>query len=189
MKKKDFIYLLLLIGISILVIIVLLYNLKKEDNLEIPRVNIAPIPRIIKEANLELEEKIKSVEAILKRLLKSETRDEVGLERMKRHKTFLENLLKSNYAVIKGRVVREPRRIPLSPAEEEEMKIINKAFEAIRDTISVPEGAKVLIQLEKDRYIVIFDNRLPEGVFGGDYSAKVTIDAKSGEILEILGSY
>lgn len=111
-----------------------------------------------------------------------------NLKKTKAYSELLEKLSKSNYKIVKGKVLRESEKINSSSIEEKEIKIINNALEAIKGKILIPEDAKVFVQSEDTCYVVIFENKLPEGVRGGDYSARVTIDSKSGEILEILGS-
>lgn len=111
-----------------------------------------------------------------------------NLEKGKEYQVLLEKFSKSNYMVVKGKVMKKSKESILSPTEEKEMKIIGNALDAIKGKISVPEEAKVIIQSDKNQHVVIFENKLPKGWRGGDYSAKVTIDSMSGKILEILGS-
>ena len=109
-------------------------------------------------------------------------------EKVKEYQALLEQFSKSNYRVEKGKVIKEFKEKKLSTNETKEMKIIDKVFATLKGRIKVPEGAKIVIQEKGDQSVVIFENKLPKGTLGGDYSAKVTIDSKSGEILEILGS-
>jgi len=64
---------------------------------------------------------------------------------------------------------------------------IEIAQEAIVGKVEVQDENLVTVTLEGDRYIVTFERDNPPGVRGPDYDAKVTIDAESGDVLEILG--
>ncbi len=68
-----------------------------------------------------------------------------------------------------------------------ESSAIEIAQEAIVNKVELQNDAPITATLEGERYVVIFERNDPPGVRGPDYDAKVTIDARSGEVLEILG--
>lgn len=70
-------------------------------------------------------------------------------------------------------------------SEEEAVRI---AREAIKGRLSVPDSVQGEVFMERSRVVVEFPTNYPEGVLGGDYYAKVTLDRNSGEVIEILGS-
>ncbi len=57
---------------------------------------------------------------------------------------------------------------------------------AIEGGIKPQENSPIEAELRDDRYVVTFVCIWPPETLGPDYSAKVTIDARSGEVLEIL---
>ena len=67
--------------------------------------------------------------------------------------------------------------------QDEAIKIAKKE---IRGKIKLQEEAPIEVELKNDRYIVTFVCILPPDTLGPDFSARVTIDALSGRILEIL---
>lgn len=68
-----------------------------------------------------------------------------------------------------------------------ESSAIEIAEKAIEGKVELQEGSHIVAKLQKGRYIVTFVRVNPPGVRGPDYDARVTIDAKTGDILEILG--
>ena len=67
-------------------------------------------------------------------------------------------------------------------------KAIETARAACAGKVAIPENAPVRISEADGKVTVIFVQELPPGALGGDYHAKVTLDATSGEVMEILGS-
>ncbi|MCW1914889.1 hypothetical protein OJ996_14975 [Luteolibacter sp. GHJ8] len=67
-------------------------------------------------------------------------------------------------------------------------KAIESARAACAGKVAVPESAPVRVSEANGKVTVIFVQELPPGALGGDYHAKVTLDATSGEVIEILGS-
>jgi uncharacterized membrane protein YkoI len=64
---------------------------------------------------------------------------------------------------------------------------IKIAKKAIAGKVERQEGSQIEVILHTDRYTIIFEYLNPPGVRGPDYDAKVMINAKTGEVLEILG--
>lgn len=67
-------------------------------------------------------------------------------------------------------------------------KAIESARAACVGKVAVPENAPVRVSEADGKVTVIFVQELPPGALGGDYHAKVTMNATSGEVIEILGS-
>jgi hypothetical protein len=64
------------------------------------------------------------------------------------------------------------------------IEIANKAIEG---KVELQEGSPITTTHQRGRYIVTFVHINPPGVRGADYDARVTINAQTGEVLEILG--
>jgi uncharacterized membrane protein YkoI len=65
---------------------------------------------------------------------------------------------------------------------------IDIAKKAIQGKAELQEDAPITVQLQKGRYVITFVHINPPGTLGPDYDARVTIDAKTGEVLDILGA-
>lgn len=63
---------------------------------------------------------------------------------------------------------------------------IEIAKKAIKGSITPQQNAPIEVELKNDQYIVVFVCIWPPGTRGPDFSARVTIDAHSGRVLEIL---
>jgi len=69
-----------------------------------------------------------------------------------------------------------------------EAEAVQIARSACEEHGGVPRDCPVKVKLERDRYTVTFVWVPPnEDTFGPDYHAEVTLDAKTGKIVEILG--
>lgn len=64
---------------------------------------------------------------------------------------------------------------------------IEIARKAIDGKVDPQPGSPVTAELTDNRYTVIFVHLNAPGTHGADYDAKVSIDANSGEVLEVLG--
>jgi predicted small secreted protein len=69
--------------------------------------------------------------------------------------------------------------------EESALRI---AHERIKDDIVIPTDCKPEISVKDDKYVITYPFRLAPGWRGPDYHAKVTVDARTGEILEVLAA-
>lgn len=69
-----------------------------------------------------------------------------------------------------------------------EEKAIEIARQAIVGKVTLSQGGSVKAALQNDRYVVTFTRVNPPGRLGPDYDAQVTVDAKSGEVLQVLGA-
>lgn len=67
-------------------------------------------------------------------------------------------------------------------------RAIAAARKAIRGKVSLPKGTPIDVQDEGAAVIVTFKTVLKPGTLGADYHARVTLDAKTGKVLKILGS-
>jgi len=65
---------------------------------------------------------------------------------------------------------------------------IGIARKAIEGRMKYDKNLKVEVRLEQGVYRVTFPIRLPRGVLGPDYAARVWIDARTGKILRLLGA-
>ena len=68
-----------------------------------------------------------------------------------------------------------------------ETKAIELAREACAEKALIPPNARVRVSVVGGKWIVVFPTDLKPGTRGADYHAKVTIDAKTGAVLEVLG--
>ncbi|OGN87557.1 MAG: hypothetical protein A2158_07355 [Chloroflexi bacterium RBG_13_46_14] len=63
---------------------------------------------------------------------------------------------------------------------------IGIARKEIEGKIEIEENAPITAELENNQYIVTFGCILPPDTLGPDYAARVTIDAISGKIVNVL---
>ncbi|HLX64569.1 MAG TPA: hypothetical protein VKX17_25070 [Planctomycetota bacterium] len=68
----------------------------------------------------------------------------------------------------------------------EAQQAIALARKACEGKVELPADAPVKVLVEGGNYIVIFLQRHPPGELGADYHARVTIDAASGKVIQIL---
>jgi uncharacterized membrane protein YkoI len=68
-----------------------------------------------------------------------------------------------------------------------EARAIEIARQAIQGKVDLQSPGAVTVKRERGRYVVIFEHYNPPGVRGPDYDAKVTIDAMTGDVIELLG--
>ena len=68
-----------------------------------------------------------------------------------------------------------------------EAKAIELAREACAGKAEIPEGVQARATFAAGKYIVIFPTNHPAGKRGADYHAKVTLNARTGAIIELLG--
>jgi hypothetical protein len=64
---------------------------------------------------------------------------------------------------------------------------IDTARRALVGKINLPADTPVTTERRGGHWVVTFPLALPPGTKGADYYARVTIDATSGEVVEILG--
>jgi len=83
---------------------------------------------------------------------------------------------------------------PPPPAHEEgakdvisETRAIELARAACAGKAEIPAGVRPRVSLADGKYVVVFPADLPPGTRGADYHAKVTLDAKTGAVIEVLG--
>jgi hypothetical protein len=60
------------------------------------------------------------------------------------------------------------------------------ADEAVRDHVTIADAAPVRIMDDGEHIVIEFTRPLAAGERGPDYAARVTLDAQTGVILEIL---
>lgn len=64
---------------------------------------------------------------------------------------------------------------------------VHLAREAVEGAVDVPADAPVRVTNEAGVVVVVFATDLPEGVRGPDYHARVTLDAETGDVIDVLG--
>jgi uncharacterized membrane protein YkoI len=64
---------------------------------------------------------------------------------------------------------------------------VRAARKAVRGHVTLTRGGEVRVENEDDRVVVEFVRRNAPGERGPDYEARVTLDARTGEVLDILG--
>ena len=69
-----------------------------------------------------------------------------------------------------------------------EEECIEIARHAIAGKVDLQEGAPIKVERRDKKYIVTFVHNTPSHMLGPDYDARITIDAESGEVIEILGA-
>ena len=60
------------------------------------------------------------------------------------------------------------------------------ALQAVDGFVAMPPGTPVTAERRDDRFVVTIGSGPPPGVRGADYQARITVDANSGEVLELL---
>lgn len=68
-----------------------------------------------------------------------------------------------------------------------ETRAIELARAACAGKAEIPPGVKPLVTRADGRIVVVFPTSLPSGTRGADWHAKVTLDAKTGAVVEVLG--
>lgn len=61
------------------------------------------------------------------------------------------------------------------------------ARDTIRGKVELSEPEHITIARHDDEIVVTFERDNPPGVRGADFDAQVTLDAYTGEVIEILG--
>lgn len=81
----------------------------------------------------------------------------------------------------------EPQRVQAVGLDHEAaVAVARTALAALEGKLKVPSNASIEVRRANAKNVTTFKITLPPGVRGGDYAAKVTTDAKTGQILEIL---
>jgi len=67
-----------------------------------------------------------------------------------------------------------------------ESEAISIAKRTIKGKATPQDGSPITSELQGNTYIVTFIHENPPGVKGADYDARVTLDAKTGEVMQLL---
>ena len=67
-------------------------------------------------------------------------------------------------------------------------KAVALAKKAIEKDVSCPPDTPIEVENKGSRVVVTFKTRLPPGTRGPDYHARVTLDAATGRVLQVLGN-
>ena len=68
-----------------------------------------------------------------------------------------------------------------------ESRAIEIARAACAGKMEIPADVQPRVSVAGRRCVVVFPTKLPPGTRGADYHAKVTLDAKTGAVIEVLG--
>lgn len=71
------------------------------------------------------------------------------------------------------------------PIDEREARRLARA--AVDGLVEVDDGGPVTVERRGQHWVVEFERVNPPGVRGPDFDARVTLDARTGEVVEILG--
>jgi hypothetical protein len=64
---------------------------------------------------------------------------------------------------------------------------VDAARKAIQGKVTLTQPGEVRVSDDGDRIVVEFTRRNAPGERGPDYEARVTLDARSGQVIEVLG--
>jgi hypothetical protein len=100
-----------------------------------------------------------------------------------------ERLAKSEYVVEKGELTRRSDGVAspsTSLTHDQEFAVLKKSFDAAKTKLTIPDGSGVIINDVKENYEIIIGPPPQSGVLGPDYVAKVLVDKKNGQVVQIL---
>ena len=72
-------------------------------------------------------------------------------------------------------------------SSDEEAVYVASALAAIQGKVDVPPGTKPVVCKAGDYTVVTFPTNLQEGMPGSDYHARVTLDTRTGRVVDIYG--
>lgn len=64
---------------------------------------------------------------------------------------------------------------------------IEIARKAVEGLVDIQPDGPITVDAKDDQFIVTFVHNNPPGVRGADYDAEVTINAESGDVVQVLG--
>ena len=76
---------------------------------------------------------------------------------------------------------------PGTPDLISDAEAVSLARAACEGKVEIPADVVPQVSREGHRVVVLFPTRLPPGTLGPDHHARVTLDATTGEVLELLG--
>jgi hypothetical protein len=121
--------------------------------------------------------------SIEKSLAEGSIKAEVA-EKIQRHIKLQRDFLDSNYFIVNRELLMVPRPSELSSQERRDVNLITKALSATN--MAIQDGAKAVVHMEGDCYIVVFECILPQGVRGADFAAKIIIDENMEDIRQVF---
>ncbi|MFT4929068.1 MAG: hypothetical protein ACI8WB_005198 [Phenylobacterium sp.] len=68
---------------------------------------------------------------------------------------------------------------------KENFKLIKQIYQQVKKSITVPEGAKIIVRYEGDSIIISFSSMLAPGVRGPEHAAEITVDSESGNVVYV----
>lgn len=131
----------------------------------------------------------KSLEVVWVEMNDPKVLDEQTAKKVAEFRELSERLTKSEYVVEKGELTRRPNSAtgtstPLS--HDDEFKVMKKSLDAVKGKLSIADGSGVIITEEEKFYEIIIGTPLPAGTRGPDYTAKVMVDKKNLNVVQIL---
>ena len=102
----------------------------------------------------------------------------------------LSDVMKSEYVVEKGELVRRPGGMAgpsTTLSKDQELEVMKKGLKAAKAKLSIADGEGVVINEGKEYYEVTIGIPPAAGVRGPDYTARVMFDKKGLEVVQILG--
>lgn len=114
--------------------------------------------------------------------------DEAALK-VEQFKELSDRLTHGEYVVEKGKLARRPQGKAgpkTSLSRDDEFRVMEKALDAAKSKLNIPEGSGVIISEVGGRFEVIIGTPPPAGTLGPDYKAKVLVDKKTLEVVEVL---
>ncbi|MET0650003.1 MAG: hypothetical protein ABW208_25625 [Pyrinomonadaceae bacterium] len=116
--------------------------------------------------------------------------DEEIARKVAQFRAMSAKLAQSEYVVEKGKLARRKGAAESQDAtrlgREEELRTMEKALDAVRDKLNLPEGAGVIVVEGEEYYEVIIGNPPGASGRGPDYTAKVFVDKQTLAVARIL---
>jgi hypothetical protein len=106
-----------------------------------------------------------------------------------KYRALSERLAKSEYVVVKGELTRRADTAAgtsTSLSHDQEFEVMKKGLDAAKAKLMIADGSGIIINEAKENYEVIIGSPTPAGSLGPDYTAKLLVDKKSLEVVQIL---
>ena len=122
------------------------------------------------------------------RLERKQKREAEILQWMKDYEAKKQAFVDSNYILDQGKVSRVITPSINNLEEQSTFELMQKAYQATRGAIAIPQGTKVLAFKKHKEITVIFHKALPSGSRGSSDLAEVIFDAETLKIILVLGA-
>ncbi|MDM3871407.1 hypothetical protein QSV34_08570 [Porticoccus sp. W117] len=134
------------------------------------------------------EEKNKNPSFANERVIDLHKSEQKNLDSVKEFKKDITEFSLSSLFVKNGAVSIDSDVSSYDDAGERRLHHADQAYNAIKDQIFVPNGAKIIVRENDNQILVMFDSQLPEGSLGSHYAAKVFLDSKTGEVINVISA-